>query len=218
MNNSFAVIFDMDGVLIDSNPYHKIALLQFCEEHGKHLTEEDLQHKVYGRTNKDWLTNVFGQLSPVVLEQYTQEKEGLYRKLHENDVEPVKGLIQFLEKLEAESISKVIATSAPRANVDFILEKTGIGKYFSTILHDTHVTVGKPHPEIYLKAITETGLPATQCIVIEDSISGIKAGKAAGAKVIGITTTHSAEEMRETDLVIGDFDDLSMEKLRRLII
>ena len=78
--NSYAIIFDMDGVLVDSNPYHKIALNQFCADHGYHLTEEGLRNKIYGRTNKEWITNLFGTLTPEQLAQYGEEKEALYAK------------------------------------------------------------------------------------------------------------------------------------------
>ena len=93
-----AFIFDMDGVIVDSNPYHKIALKQFCEKHGRPLTEEQLINKIYGRTNKEWIANLFGNLSPEKLTEYAAEKEALYRNLFEKDIRPVKGLVRFLEK------------------------------------------------------------------------------------------------------------------------
>ena len=207
----------MDGVLVDSNPYHKVALVEFCARYGHTLSETELLEKVYGRTNKEWLTNLFGPLTPAQLAQYTEEKESLYRQLHQPYIEPVKGLIRFLEMLEEKNIPKAIGTSAPRGNVDFILGSTATANYFPHILHDTFVTRGKPDPEIYLKAIDTLKMPAAQCIVIEDSLSGIAAGKASGAKVIGITTTHTREEMPHTDWVINDFDDLDLAILERIV-
>ncbi len=215
--NSFAVIFDMDGVIVDSNPFHKIALQQFCAKYGHALTEAQLREKIYGRTNKEWITNVFGVLPEGQLQQFAEEKEQLYRELFKNDIQPVKGLISFLDLLDQYNVARAIGTSAPQSNVDFTLSKTGTGKYFNTILNDTFVTHGKPHPEIYLKAAQALGLPNAQCIVIEDSLSGVEAGKAAGSKVIGITTTHSADELRHTDLVISDFTELTIEHLRLLV-
>ena len=135
MNTSpFAVLFDMDGVLIDSNPYHKIALQQFCRKHGYDLSEDELRTRIYGRTNKDWITNLFGDISSDLLSRYADEKEALFREIYKNDIRPLKGLIDFLDLLEANRIPKAIATSAPRANVDFTLHHTGIGKYFSTVI------------------------------------------------------------------------------------
>lgn len=208
-----AFLFDMDGVIIDSNPFHKIALKQFCKKYGHDLSEEQLIQKIYGRTNKDWLKNVFGDLDPQTLKKYADEKEQLFRDLYEKDIKPLEGLTEFLIRMEKAGIAKAIATSAPRENVDFTLEKTGLSKYFQTILDESFVSKGKPDPEIYLKTAKALGYAPENCIVIEDSLSGVKAGKAAGCKVIGITTTHSAEELSETDMVFNNFIGLDPQKV-----
>jgi len=216
-NTSFAVIFDMDGVIVDSNPFHKIALQQFAAKYGHELQEEEMKKKIYGRTNKEWLTNLFGELPAAQLHAYAEEKEALYRQLFERDIKPVKGLLAFLDLLDAHHIPRAIGTSAPRSNVEFTLARTGTGKYFQTILDDSFISQSKPNPEIYLKAAAALGLGNDRCIVIEDSLSGVKAGKSAGSKVIGITTTHSPDELVETDLVIDDFTTLDVEALKRLV-
>lgn len=213
----FAVIFDMDGVLVDSNPYHKKALVQFCQSHGYNLTEEELRAKIYGRTNKDWITNLFdGRVTGEELKKYAEEKEALFRRLYNGFVKPVNGLVGFLELLEEKQITRAIATSAPGANVDFTLQKTGIGKYFNTILDDSYVENGKPDPEIYLKTAAAVNYQPGRCVVIEDSLSGVKSARAAGTKVIGITTTHTRDELSDTDLVINNFTELNIEVVRSL--
>ncbi len=211
--NSYAFIFDMDGVLVDSNPFHKIALNQFCAKYGEQLTDEQLLNKVYGRTNKEWLTNLFGKLPDEKIQEYAEEKETLYRKLFEADIKPVKGLISFLDLLDKYAIPRAIGTSAPQSNVDFTLTKTHTGKYFSTILKDSDIEHSKPNPEIYLKAAERLGFAPEKCIVFEDSLSGVKAGKASGAKVVGITTTHTRKELFETNCVIDDFEGLDPREL-----
>jgi beta-phosphoglucomutase len=210
-----AFLFDMDGVIIDSNPFHKVALKQFCKKYGHDLTEDQLREKIYGRTNKDWLANVFGPLEPEQLRRYANEKEVLFRKLYAADIKPVEGLLDFLEKMKAQNIDRAIATSAPRENVEFTLEATGTRAYFDTILDESFVTHGKPNPEIYLKTAAALGYAPGDCIVIEDSLSGVKAGRNAGCKVIAITTTHTAEELFETDLVIQNFTGLDPATLVR---
>ncbi|MFM8744472.1 MAG: HAD family hydrolase [Cytophagales bacterium] len=201
-----AFIFDMDGVIIHSNPYHKIALHQFCEKYGYHLTEEELRARIYGRTNKQWITNLFGRtLSDEELEHYAEEKEGMFRELIKNDIKPLAGLRDFLEQLNAHNFARAIGTSAPRSNVDFVMSKTQLADYFPSILDDSFVEHGKPHPEIYLKCAAALGYAPEDCIVFEDSLSGVAAGRASGAKVVGVATTHTFEELKETDLVIADF-------------
>jgi beta-phosphoglucomutase len=216
MPSPVAVLFDMDGVIVDTNPFHKIAIRQFCAKYGFELSEDDMIKRVYGRTNTDWITNLFGSLTRDELFAYADEKESLFRELYGPHLAPVPGLIDFLKLLKSENITAAIATSAPPANLHFIVEGLNIGAYFQTMLDETYVTKGKPDPEIYIKTAAAVGLPNAQCIVIEDSLSGIAAGKAAGSKVIGITTTHTREEMANTDLVIDDFTQLSVAQLLAL--
>lgn len=206
-------IFDMDGVIIDSNPFHRIALKQFCKQHGHDLTEEQLQQKIYGRMNRDWIINLFGDLPEDTVRQYAFEKEALFREIYANDIKPVDGLIPFLNKLNDNDYPRVVATSAPAENVEFTFSKTNTSQYFTIVLDDSDVENGKPDPEIYLKAAATLKIPPDQCLVFEDSLSGIAAGKAAGCKVIGITTTHSANELTHVDLVIDSFVDLDPKKL-----
>ena len=212
---AYAFIFDMDGVLIDSNPAHTIALQQFCREHGFELTDQQLREKIYGRTNRDWLLNLFGDLPDETVRRYAEEKEALFRRLY-TDIKPLDGLLGFLGKMDALGVPRAIATSAPRANVDFTLEHTGIGPYFQTILDDSFVKKGKPDPEIYLKSAAALGLDPGNCVVFEDSLSGVKAGKAAGCKVVGLTTTHTNDELSETDYNIDNFNIEPKSILERL--
>ena len=210
---NYAFIFDMDGVLIDSNPFHKIALQQFCKQHGHDLNEAQLREKIYGRTNKDWLRNLFGDIDKSLLLQYADEKEALFRALYIKDVHALEGLIPFLSMLKEQEIPRAIATSAPRANVDFTLHYANMEGFFDTILDESFVNKGKPDPEIYLKTALAIGFDPANCIVFEDSLSGIESGKAAGCKVVGITTTHTREELSKTDFIMDNFNDITPQSL-----
>jgi beta-phosphoglucomutase len=206
MTNPVAVIFDMDGVIIDSNPPHKIALRQFCERYGYKLSDEELVNKIYGRTNKEWIATLFGKpLTAGELSVYGEEKEHLFREIYRKDMKALPGLKDFLKKLEQHKIPKAIGTSAPRTNVDFVLDGLHIRKYFDIILDESNVQNGKPDPEIYLKVAARLQFPPEHCIVFEDSLSGVASARAAGSKVVGVTTTHTKQELAHTDLVIDDF-------------
>ncbi len=214
MKKQIGIIFDMDGVIIDSNPIHKIALHQFCEKYGFHLSEEELLSRVYGRTNNEWITNLFQRkLTTQELIALGEEKEKIFRGLSKDQIKPLAGLRDFLEKLDADNIPRAIGTSAPRSNVDFVLKETKLARFFTIVLDQSDVTLGKPHPEIYLKVAAKLNLLPEQCIVFEDSLSGIASAKAAGAKVVGVATTHSPDEMEHTDSVIGDFQGLDPRQL-----
>lgn len=213
MEQRHAFLFDMDGVIVDSNPAHKIALKQFCRKYGHDLSEEQLKEKIYGRTNKDWIPAVFGDIDREKAKALADEKEALFRDIFKTTIRPVDGLISFLEKVRLDGIPRAIATSAPRENVDFTLKHTDTGRFFDTILDESFVEKGKPDPEIYLKTAKAVGFPAEQCVVFEDSLSGVKAGKAAGCKVVAITTTHSREELNEADYIIDNFEEIEPSKL-----
>ncbi len=209
----FAVIFDMDGVIVDSNPWHKVSLREFCEQHGFHLTDQYLKEHIFGRANKDWLPALFGKLSESRIREYSGEKEALFREIYRDQITPISGLIPFLEALEDHHIPKAIATSAPRDNVTFTLEKTGTSKFFDVILDESHISNGKPDPEIYLKTAARLNYRPEKCIVFEDSLSGVESAYRAGCKVIGITTTHTTDEFINTVRVIDDFTQLQIEDL-----
>lgn len=213
--NQFAFVFDMDGVIVDTNPHHKIALQQFAAKYGYSLSEEELIKKIYGRTNKEWIPNLFERkLSPEEVAHYGEEKEQLFRNLYEKDIKEVAGLSHFLEQASQLNIKMAIGTSAPRSNVDFVLGHTGIEKYFPVILDESHVTHGKPNPEIYSNCAAALNYPPAQCIVFEDSLSGVASGNAAGCPVVGVATTHTAEELG-TKVVIKDFTAISPSQLIR---
>ena len=209
----YAFIFDMDGVIVDSNPYHEIALREFAAQYGYRLTDEDLRDRIFGRTNKDWIPQLLGTSDPEAIARYADEKEALYRDLYAPHIRPLDGLIAFLEKLKAQGIPRAVATSAPRENVDFTLEKTGTRSYFDVILDESFVTRGKPDPQIYLKTAKALKLSPSRCIVFEDSFSGVLAAKAAGCRVIGITTTHEKDDLPPVDRVIDDFRGLEPQEL-----
>lgn len=211
--NQFAFVFDMDGVLVDTNPHHKIALREFAARHGYALSEEDLIKKIYGRTNKEWIPNLFDRsLTAAEVARFGEEKEKLFRDLYEKDITEVAGLSTFLAQAAQLGIRMAIGTSAPRSNVDFVLRHTGIGKFFSVILDESHVTLGKPNPEIYLNCASALHFPADRCVVFEDSLSGVAAGRAAGSPVVGVSTTHTAEELG-TKVVIRDFTEITPAEL-----
>lgn len=212
-----ALIFDMDGVIVDSNPFHKQAWEIFCQKHGHHLSEEELRQQVYGKTNHDALPFLFGNLTEEQIKTYGEHKEVIFRKLFLPHITPVTGLREFLPIAQQHFEKLAIATSASTPNVDFTLDHLNIRNYFSVIVDETFVKRGKPDPEIYLSAASKLGMPPESCIVIEDSLSGIESAKRAGMKVIGITTTHNAEELQPlVDWVIRDFNELA-QKLPELL-
>jgi len=216
MNKIAAVIFDMDGVIVDSNPVHKKILHEFCETHGKVLSDNNLHKNVYGRTNREWIPNIFGPLPDEQIEAYADEKEQMFRDAFNPKEHIVPGFIEFLELLKQKGIQTVVATSAPGENADYILNELSIATCFDAVLNSSHVIKSKPDPEPYLKAAKAAGASPRRCVVFEDSISGVKSGLAAGAKVVGVATTHTHDELSLCPLVIDDFTELGLSDLEKL--
>ena len=210
------VIFDMDGVIVHSNPTHKKAIQIFCEKYQKTVTDSVLEEKVYGRTNKEWIPEIFGDIGADELKKLAGEKEQLFRDLFSPEEHTVQGLHSFLNTLKTQKIPAAVATSAPVENADYILSRLSIREYFNAVLDSSHVTVGKPHPAIYLKASKALGKKPENCFVFEDSVSGVQAGLKAGTTVIGVTTTHSPDELAGCQLIIDNFDGLNIQDLLRL--
>ena len=218
MQPTFAVIFDMDGVIVDSNPYHAQAWIQFCKKYNVPLNEEEIPELIYGKTNKVALKEVFKKdFSPEEADRLGEEKEAIYRELHQKDMEPVKGLIPFLQMLKQNNIATAVATNAPVNNLNFTLKLTDTRQYFDKLIDATMVKEGKPNPDIYLRAAKELNMPPAKCIVMEDSTTGVEAGLRANMKVVALTTTHTPEELAHTHLVIDDFEELTLEKLNALL-
>lgn len=216
MKKQIAVIFDMDGVIVDNYSYHQKAWSIFCKKYKINL-DATFRSKVFGGTNKDHLEAFFNrELTSTEISIYEYEKESLYRDLYKSDISPVAGIIEFLENLYHNRVPMVVATSSPPVNADFVLERTNTRKYFSSVFTASDVTKGKPDPEIYLKAIESLNRNPQDCIVFEDSISGINAAKNAGAKVIALATTHPKEDLPEVDLVIPDFKGFTFEEIIKL--
>lgn len=217
MSFSFGVLFDMDGVLVDSNPVHKKAIQMFCARHGKELTESFLQEHIYGRTNKEWIPALFDGITAEETDALGDEKEELFRSIFSPRDAVIKGLLPFLNSLRDEQIPMAVATSAPMENARFILEGLGITDTFNAVLSSSDVEIGKPHPDIYRKAAQRIGMDPAGCVVIEDSIAGMESGLRAGATVIGITSTHSRRELSDCHLVVDSFEELSLSALEDLM-
>jgi beta-phosphoglucomutase len=172
----FSVIFDMDGVIIDSNPYHKKAWQAFCKQHNISISQSDLETKIFGRTSDDTLPILFNRpLEKELIIQYSSEVNKKYRELFEKDIRPLPGLKDFLDELRKADIKFAIATSAPPVNVEYVLTKTNLKNYFDIIVDDTMVTKGKPDPQIYLLTAGQMKVSPSDCIVFEDSLAGVEA-------------------------------------------
>lgn len=217
METSFAVIFDMDGVICDTNPYHSLAWKAFLDKLGIASSEEEFIAHMYGKSNSYILKHFLKR--PVEGEEFAQmefEKEALFREIYDVHVKPITGLLEFIEDLKANGVKTGIATSAPYLNMELILSKLPLRDKMQSLLASEDVSKHKPNPEVYLKSALNLDILPERCVVFEDSFSGVTAGKTAGAKVVGVLSTYKKEELPACDSYIIDYQGFSFQKIKDL--
>lgn len=212
-----AVIFDMNGVMVDDEKFQEQAWRKFLNRHGIQFTGEEFREYVLGRTSVDILSHFFqGKISAKDIDRYVQERSELAKNLFLPHLSLTDGLPYFLESLRHVGIKMGIATSSRQDYIDFILDGTQTRDYFDIIVDGTIAKRSKPDPEIYILAAQKLGTERENCIVFEDSIIGVEAAKRAEMKVVGITTSCSLQELGEADMVIKSFREISLMDLRKL--
>ncbi|MCC6585863.1 MAG: HAD-IA family hydrolase [Bryobacterales bacterium] len=208
-----AFIFDLDGVIIHSTPLHNRAWEIYLERHS--ISPDRVQGRMHGLRNDDIVRDFFGEgLTPEAIHQHGADKEVIYRELMKPELETwiVPGVREFLKRHAA--VPMAVASNAEPLNIEFVLTEAGLGGRFLHVVDGHDVVHPKPAPDIYLKAAGLLGVDPTRCVIFEDSIPGVQAGVAAGARVAGIQTTLAAIDGAE--IMIKDFCDPALEEWLRL--
>lgn len=208
----------MDGTMVNNTPYHLQSWQALFKKYNLgHLAPETYYSEISGVPIMDTVKRLFGaNLDDDQLKAIHLEKEEFYRELYGPYVTPINGLENFLIQLKDAGVKLAMASSATVSDIDFILDHIPVRQYFDVIIDGNRVSKGKPNPQIFLKAAADLHMQPEDCIVFEDSLAGIKAGNAAGMKVIGITTGHKAENLQPAGLIIDDYTELSVQKLAAL--
>jgi beta-phosphoglucomutase len=212
-----ALLFDMNGVIVDDIPFHERAWVALAARHGRTLTTDEFRREMSGRRNRDNIRHLFGgSLSDAEVHAYQLEKEMAYRDSYRPYRAPLPGLVPVLVEARAAGLKIAVATSAPEENIDFVLDGLDLRRRFDVVVGEAEVKQSKPDPEIYRMAASRLGADSAGCVVFEDSLAGVASGVAAGMPVVGVTTTHTADELRQCALVIADFRELTIADLARL--
>lgn len=216
----WAVLFDMDGVIVANTDFHVNAWLNFSAHYERPLTLRQYMENINGRVSADAMTYTFGRrVVDDELIALTEEKEAIYRDLYAPHLQPTPGLIDFLTALQAASVRLAVGTSAPQSNVGFTLDGLNIRSYFDAVVDASMISQGKPNPEIYLTAASRVGVAPSRCVVFEDAFAGIEAGIRAGMAVVAVATSHTRAELETTgaSLIIDNFTGLTVEQVEELI-
>ena len=209
VSRELVMLFDLDGVIVDSNPVHRDAWRIYNLRFGIE-TSEAMQERMYGKRNDEIVRDFFGpQLTDSEVSGHGLAKERLYREMMAGRIAAalVPGVVEFLDRHP--DIPKGLVSNAEPENVDFVLDHAGLRHHFQVILDGHQVKMPKPHPESYLRAAEQMRVAAGNCIVFEDSLAGMEAARRAGMRSVGVRTTHAG--FPDADLEIDNFRSAQLE-------
>ncbi|HET7101366.1 MAG TPA: HAD family phosphatase [Terriglobia bacterium] len=211
------VIFDMDGVLIDSHPVHKKVWAQFLASVNRPVSDKELDFVLDGRKREEILRHFLGDLPAEQIREYGQRKDEIYEESSRN-LKTISGVEEFLGMLESAGLPMAVATSASFARARGTLSELGILRRFSALVTGNDVVNGKPDPEVFVRAAERLNLAPRNLLVVEDAVSGVKAAKSAGMKCLGIAADGLGEKLRAAgaDQVVPDYRRLSLLDVQQL--
>jgi beta-phosphoglucomutase-like phosphatase (HAD superfamily) len=189
-----ALIFDMDGTMIDSMPWHQKSWVAFCERRGLDIDVPDLMRRTTGRTGIECMVELFGGLPPEQAQAYVDEKEGIYRELFAPVFAEIAGFKAFLGQAQSRGLAVGVGTAGDRHNQAFAYRHLALGQTLPTVGGDEGLP-GKPEPAIFLEVARRLGVQPEHCIVFEDAPLGIEAARRAGMRAVGICSSHAADEL-----------------------
>jgi beta-phosphoglucomutase family hydrolase len=206
------VIFDMDGVLVDSAAPHLQSWRQLAEENGHDVTDAQFA-ATFGRQNRDIIPLLFGEVSESRMQQLSDRKERVYRDLVRETPPIVPGAVALVQDLHRAGVLLAIGSSGPRENIELVLDRMGVADRFLVIVSADDVRRGKPDPQVFSLACERLGLAPAHCVVVEDAPAGVIAARRAGARAVAVLMHHPATAFDDADLIVDRLADLSVTRL-----
>ncbi len=219
--NGFGIIWDLDGTLVDTGELHFQAWVTLADSRGWPFTRDDFA-ATFGRRNPEIIRQLFNEnFDDRAIEQIGEEKEQMYRLEAAKGVALLPGVDAILRDLQTAGFRQIVGSSAPRKNIELLLEITGTGAFFHDFVGSEDTDRGKPDPQVFLLAAERIGVFPEKCIVVEDAVAGVEAAKAGGMKAIAVTFVghHDPEKLQRAgaDLVISTLQELTVEKCLNLL-
>jgi beta-phosphoglucomutase len=200
-----AALWDVDGTLIDSREYHWLSWRGALAGEGFNVTPEQFAES-FGRRNDEILRGYFPSYSSEEITRVGEAKEVAYRRLvRERGIELLPGVRRWLDRLHEGGWRQAVASSAPRANLEVIVEALGLDGYFAAVAAAEDVTEGKPDPQVFLVAAAKLGVAPASCVVVEDAPAGTEAARRAGMRCVGVLSSHGG---LEADIVVRTLEEL----------
>lgn len=207
----------MDGTMIDNMMVHHHAWKRKLGSLGLDMSLEEIMEKVHG-INEEIIERLFGdRFTPAERKSISAEKEEEYRKIFLPQLKLIEGLADRLNELTAREVPMAVGTAAPPKNVSFVVDNLQLAPYFKGIFHSRSVKKGKPDPEIFQMAAASMGLETKDCLVFEDSLTGVETALNAGAKAVVVTTTHKEEEFSSYPNILFFIKDFTDPRVKELL-
>lgn len=211
------VIFDLDGVLIDTGQFHRQSWYDLAGEEDFEMSDE-LFYSTFGMQNYQIIPLLVRRdLTVEDIERMSEWKERRYRELISGKLTLQEGARGLIDELKSNGFLLAIGTSAPQANLAFMLEHTGVDDCFDAYVTGEEVSNSKPAPDTFLKAAEKLSLTPGRCLVVEDAVQGVQAGKKAGMKVVAVCTTRGREDLEEADLIVESLGELKADDFLKLL-
>lgn len=202
-----AILWDMDGVIVQSGEQHYQAYRELFEEMDVPFSREQYFDELFGVRNWDIIRTVAGDLPREEIERLAERKEEKFRKHARGKIEALPGAKEMVSRAADAGLKQAIVSSTPCVNIDLVLEELGLTDAFGAVVGEEDAEKGKPDPEGFLVAAERLDVEPSACVVIEDSPAGIEAGNTGGMRTIGVTTTRPAERLSHADLVVDSLED-----------
>ena len=202
-----AILWDLDGVIVQSGEYHYEAYRELFGELNVPFSREQYFDELFGIRNWTIIRTVAGERPKEEIERLAERKEEKFRRIAKGKIEALPGAKETIKRAREAGLKQAIVSSTPGANIEMILGELELTEAFDTIVGEEDAEKGKPDPEGFLVAAERVGIEPKRCVVIEDAPAGIEGGKAAGMRCIGVSTTRKPERLTQADLVVASLED-----------
>jgi beta-phosphoglucomutase family hydrolase len=212
MLKQYGVIWDMDGVLVDTGEFHYQSWQRAFADLKTEFSRDQFR-ATFGMNNAGILEEILGYKPELnFVEKVSEQKEGHFRRTVQGRVKPLPGVLERLRQFKDMGVHQAIASSAPQANIDVLIDELQIRDFFEVLVSGYDMP-GKPNPDVFLRAADLMDIPPMNCIVIEDAVAGVRAAKNAGMRCVAVTTTNPAHRLSEADIIVDRLDVLPVERL-----
>lgn len=218
MESNKAVVWDLDGVLVDSSEAHKASWVEMAREWDVPYDADKDFPSTFGRHNSDIITLLWGVTDPKVIQAMADTKEGYFR-YSAAALKPMPGAVELVNTLRRAAWKQGIGSSAPLKNIQVVLQAIGLAEQMDAIASGDDVTTGKPDPQVFAVAFQRLGVEPARGVVVEDAIAGVHAAKSAGAVCIGVTNSHGEDTLKEAgaDLLVHSLTEITVATMESLI-